>query len=197
MILSNVEIQRALDSGWLVIDPEPAPRQPDGNGEECPYQTTAVDLRLGDEIACFEQRPVSVDLAAGKFAKLVEAISERYTFPQDNPFTLKPNVFVLGQTFERIALPLPSEGSDEPCLSARIEGRSSYSRCGLLVHFTAPTIHAGYDGTIALEIINFGPHSIQLHKHSYICQLIVEQVAGRPFRNDSQFHGQMTSAGIT
>jgi deoxycytidine triphosphate deaminase len=49
MILSNVEIQRALDEGRLIIRPEPSPRQPPANGVgECPYNTTSVDLRLGD-----------------------------------------------------------------------------------------------------------------------------------------------------
>lgn len=51
MILSNKAIQTALDEGRLIIDPEPIPRQP--NGEECPYQTSAVDLRLGDELSLY------------------------------------------------------------------------------------------------------------------------------------------------
>jgi dCTP deaminase len=139
---------------------------------------------------------VTVDLTKGKFSALVDAISERYTFQQDNPYTLDPGIVVLGQTYERVTLPLSNGDSDGPCLSARIEGRSSFSRCGLLVHFTAPTIHAGFDGTITLEIMNFGPHSIQLRKHSYICQLIIEQVSGRPFRNDSQFQGQESATGV-
>ena len=73
--------------------------------------------------------------------------------------------------------------------------RSSYARCGLLVHFTAPTIHAGYSGTITLELINFGPFPILLYPGAPICQLIVEQVSGTPFRNDSQFQGQSRAGG--
>lgn len=51
MILSNAEVHRALDDGWLVLDPEPLPKMPDESGQECPYQTSAVDLRLGNEIS--------------------------------------------------------------------------------------------------------------------------------------------------
>ncbi|MBE3134952.1 MAG: hypothetical protein IMZ55_15910, partial [Acidobacteria bacterium] len=72
---------------------------------------------------------------------------------------------------------------------------SSYSRCGLLVHFTAPTIHAGFRGTITLELINLGPIPIMLHPDTPICQLIVEQVHGIPVRHDSQFQGQADVAG--
>jgi dCTP deaminase len=80
-------------------------------------------------------------------------------------------------------------------LAARIEGKSSYARCGLLVHFTAPTIHAGFKGTITLEIMNLGPYAISLRPQMPICQLIIEEVRGVPFRSDSQFQGQSQPAG--
>ena len=53
MILSNVEIQRALDERRLIIDPEPTPRTPTADFADCPYQTSAVDLRLASEISYF------------------------------------------------------------------------------------------------------------------------------------------------
>ena len=112
---------------------------------------------------------------------------------EDQPFVLEPNRFVLGRTQERVELPL----FDEPdkSLAARVEGKSSYARCGLLVHFTAPTIHAGFEGTITLEIINLGRYSISLHPCMPICQLIVEEVRGIPTRNDRQFQGQNETFG--
>jgi dCTP deaminase len=100
---------------------------------------------------------------------------------------------VLGKTLERVQLPLTPEG---PWLAARVEGRSSYARCGVLVHFTAPTILAGFDGTITLEIMNFGDCSVILRPETPICQLVLEQVSSRPFRNDSQFQGQNRPTGI-
>jgi len=63
------------------------------------------------------------------------------------------------------------------------------------VHFTAPTIHAGFTGTSTLELINLGPCSISLYPGTPICQLIVEEVAGVPFRNESQFQGQAAPGG--
>lgn len=193
MILSNVEIQTALDRRWLVITPEPSPRQTGATGDRCPFQTSAVDLRLGDEIAWIKDKlPISIDLSAGNLVELLSANSERRTLSDNEPFTLQPGMFVLGKTLERVKLPILPDG---PNLAARVEGRSSYARCGLLVHFTAPTIHSGFEGTITLEMMNFGKYPIALRKNAYICQLIIEEVKGIPFRNDSQFQGQTRTGG--
>lgn len=195
MILSNVGIHQALDAGWLKITPEPLPRQMSGEHAECPYQTSAVDLRLGDEIAWFKEGlAINIDLRRGGFAKLFGPNSESRKLTDEQPFILKSGHMVIGKTLERVELPSidPKEG---PCLAARVEGRSSYARCGLLVHFTAPTIHAGFSGTVTLELINLGPIPIALNPNAPICQLIVEQVSGLPFRNDSQFQGQAKASG--
>lgn len=192
MVLSNIGIQRALDKGSLVIQPEPSPRRPDASGE-CPYQTSAVDLTLGDEIAWIKDSlPITVDLRSGKFNNLFGNNCERRKLAPNEPYVLKPGHFVLGKTHERVELPIRDNG---PWLAARVEGRSSFARCGLLVHFTAPTIHSGFGGTITLEIMNFGRYSLALHAFTPICQLIVEQVDGKPFRNDSQFQGQAEPTG--
>lgn len=194
MILSNESIQAALDEGRLILDPEPSPRRFDSEDEEiCPYQTSSVDLRLGNEIGCFRDGlPINIDLRRGKFADLFGPNSDSRTIHPDLPFSLLPRKMVLARTLERIELPLLRKG---PCLAARVEGKSSYARCGLLVHFTAPTIHAGFKGTIALELINFGPFPIMLYPGAPICQLILERVDGVPFRNDSQFQGQLDPGG--
>lgn len=190
MILSNVSIQKAIDREWLVITPEPTPRQKTPNLPDCPYQTSALDLRLGDEIAYFRDGlAINIDLRRGTFADLFGPNSESRTISDDQPYSLKPHEMVLGKTLEKVELPIHND-PNVPCLAARIEGRSSYARCGLLVHFTAPTIHAGFSGTITLELINLGSIPILLYPKAPICQIIVEQVHGRPFRNDSQFQGQ-------
>lgn len=191
MILSNREIHAALDDGRLVILPEPTPRTPEG--EDCPYQTTAVDLRLGNEISYYKQGlPLNINLKRGGFARLFGPNSESVTLTEEQPFVLRPGHFVLGRTLETVELTLDGE----PCLAARVEGRSSYARCGLLVHFTAPTIHAGFKGSITLELLNLGPYDISLYPGSLICQLIVEEVKGQPFRNDSQFQEQKRAGGV-
>lgn len=108
-------------------------------------------------------------------------------------------MLVLGQTVERVTLPLPVEfglaAEGKPCLAARVEGKSSRARFGLLVHFTAPTIHAGWSGPITLEIMNLGPAPILLYPDLPICQLIVEEGAGSPSSNPSTFHGQVEPSG--
>jgi dCTP deaminase len=193
MILSNVEIQRALDEKRLIIDPEPLPRMPGGDAD-CPYQTSSVDLRLGNEIAYLKGKlPFDVNLSRGGFATFFGPHSSRQTITTEQPFVLKPGRLVLGKTLESIELPI---GADGDCLAARIEGKSSYARCGLLVHFTAPTIHSAYKGTIALELYNLGTVNISLYPGNPICQLILEIVKGVPFRNDSQFQGQSAPGGL-
>jgi len=194
MILSNVEIQRAIDEKRLFIDPEPLPRMPTGTaGVDCRYQTSSVDLGLGDEISYFKPgRALDINLSRGGFAELFGDNSVTIKMQHGQPFVLKPNQLVLGRTLEKVTLPIVADGHS---LAARVEGKSSYARCGLLVHFTAPTIHAGFSGSITLELINLGPCNISLYPGTPICQLIVEAVLGTPFRNDSQFHNQTRPGG--
>ncbi len=194
MILSNAEIQRALDEQRLILEPEPSPRRPPPRGGYCPYQTSAVDLRLGDEISSLRNElPLDINLVRGRFGDLFGPNSIQQQLTAEQPFVLKPGRLVLGRTHERVALPIRAK---HPPLAARLEGKSSYARCGLLVHFTAPTIHAGFSGTITLELCNLGPFPISLYPGAPICQLIIETVKGVPFRNDSQFQGQRAPGGV-
>jgi dCTP deaminase len=193
MVLSNSEIHVALDNGRVLIEPEPSPRFPTV-GVTCPYQTSSVDLCLGDEISFFrEGLPINIDLRKGGFASLFGPNSVITRITENQPFALKPGKLVLGRTLEKVTLSLPEDSSTP--LAARIEGKSSYARCGLLVHFTAPTIHAGWSGTITLELINFGPFDIMLYPGAPICQLIIEEVKGIPFSTLSQFQGQVRPGG--
>jgi dCTP deaminase len=194
MILSNSALFQALDEKRIIIDPEPAPRDPNDDPDlEWPYATTAVDLRMGDEVSWFNDGlAVNIDLRRGRFADLFGPNSSSRKISDDQPYSLMPGKLVLANTLERVELPIiPGRTS----LAARIEGRSSFARCGLLVHFTAPTIHAGFKGKITLELINLGPIPILLYPGAFICQLIVEEITGEPLRNDSQFQGQSRPGG--
>jgi len=194
MILSNVEIFKALDEGRLIIRPEPQPRLPTIGESHSPYDTHTVDLRLADEINVPKEGQITYDLTkSGRIAETIAGHSEKLTLTRLQPLALKPNRFVLGQTREWISLPFRK--GDETCLAARIEGKSSRARFGLLVHFTAPTVHPGYEGTLTLEMINLGPADILLVPDMYIAQLIVEEVKGCPIRNPSEFQGQTTAVG--
>src|SRR4051794_19108758 len=101
MILSNASILEALDKGWLKIDPEPEPRSKIEGGPKCPYQTSAVDLRLGSEIAYLKDGiPAHIDLRKGDFNKLFGPNSITHALTEEQPFVLMPNKFVLGKTLE-------------------------------------------------------------------------------------------------
>lgn len=199
MILSNTAIFEALAEGRLVITTEPGPR-PIVGGPPSPYGTSAVDLRLGPTLLIPDPGDnVIVDLRKGDVAKTLTRLSIQKTIDPEQGWRLDPNTFILGQTLEKVALPLPGEFKPEANgksgLAARVEGKSSRARFGLLIHFTAPTIHAGWEGPITLEIMNLGPAPIMLYPGMPICQLILEEVAGEPLTNPSQFQGQITPAG--
>lgn len=188
-------MQQAILDGRLIVDPVPKPLRPE-HGVNCPYQTSSLDLQLGDEISFIpEDRrlPLDVNLSRGRFVDLFNAYAETRKIYPDQPFVMQPGRFVLGKTREKIGFPILADS--EICLAGRIEGKSSYARCGLLIHFTAPTIHSGFLGTITLELANLGPAPIALYAGVPICQLIVEQVLGIPFRNDSQFQHQSKPGG--
>ncbi|HEY2323589.1 MAG TPA: dCTP deaminase [Thermoanaerobaculia bacterium] len=193
MILSNDGIQQAIDAGDLAITPEPSPRRPSENQPSCPYDTCSVNLRLGTHISIPKKgRPITLDLRRGRVGAFLSELYETIPLDPNGGYALQPNTFILGQTLERVHLPIREA---RPCYAARIEGRSSFARIGLLVHFTAPTIHAGFEGTIALEMINLAEYPISLFPGMEICQLIIEQVSTTPFANPSDFQSQSTPTG--
>lgn len=194
MILSNVEIHKALDEGRLIIDPQPMPRAPGMERDHCPYDTHSVDLTLASEVVVPESGQLSFDLSQpGSVAQTIENHSTSKTITREQPWNLKPNNFILAKTREKVSLPI--DKTSPTCLAARIEGKSSRARVGLLVHFTAPTVHPGFKGTLTLEMINLGPANILLSPGMAIAQLIVEEVKGCPIQNDSQFQGQTNPEG--
>jgi dCTP deaminase len=192
MILSNVEIHKAIDAGDIIITPDPTPRLPSLQNPKSPYDTTAVNLRLSNALSVCKDNPAAFDLRKSGIPQYLKDNYIQKTIDPDGGYTLQPNQLALGNTMETIELPI---NLGHKVYAARVEGRSSNARCGLLVHFTAPTIHAGFKGTITLEIINLGKMGIVLYPELEICQLIFEVVEGIPVRHDSQFQNQTTPAG--
>jgi dCTP deaminase len=201
MILSNVAIYEALDAGRIKLDPEPSPRYLQA-GQDSPYDTHSVDVRLGKFLSVPRRGPYTFDLHQPKgqegldFSRFLASNSDQVQIPASG-HPLAPNQFVLGQTVERLSLPIdtPANRVLKRCLAARIEGKSSRARTGLLVHFTAPTIHPGFSGTITLEIINLGPVPFVLREGMAIGQLIFEEVEGLPISKEGQFQGQSRPEG--
>jgi dCTP deaminase len=171
-----------------------------------PFNTSAVDLRLGPEILIPKAGPAAFDLRQSGIKDFLTANSEKITITKDQPYSLKRGDFVLGKTMELVDFPLPTtpkarrgamkgQKANGVFYSARVEGRSSLARCGILIHFTAPTIHADFSGTITLEITNLGPLNFLLYPGMFVCQLIIEEVKGLPYPGNNQFKGQTTPAG--
>jgi dCTP deaminase len=193
MVLSDVGIKRAIASGALEIDPPPSDEQ---------YQSSAVNIYLGDQFRIwdpsrFRTRGIRIDLNLAD--QSFQDIANQYAIdaPRESdrsvvlpPFAVEPTV-LLCSTRERIHL------KRESALCARVEGRSSFARIGLAVHLTAPTIHAGYNGPITLEVVNHGRFYLRFVPNStMICQFIIEQLDGPATGVASAtFQGQTTPVG--
>lgn len=190
MILSNVAIAEALDDGRLVVEPPPKDRTA---GSESQFNTSSLDLLLSPDISVPKAgMSIAVDPSRGSLTETLSTLYESHVLG-DAGFALEPGQFILARTVERVTFPILD--GNRGSLAARVEGRSSLARLGLLVHFTAPTIHAGFSGTITLEMINLGPSPVVLKPYMRICQLIIEEVSGIPYRSDSRFQGQGTPTG--
>ncbi len=194
MILSNDAIHKAIDEGRLIIRPEPQPRIKGVGVKYCPYDAHTVDLRLGNEITIPKSGTFSYDFTnTGDIAGHIGRNCEKRKLVADQPFHLERGRFVLAATLEHIEFPIDK---GPPYLAGRIEGKSSRARCGLLVHFTAPTVHPEWAGPLTLEIINLCEIPFLLFPGMPIAQLIVEQVVGTIHSNLSQFQGQNTPEGL-
>lgn len=170
MILCDSEIRAALKYGQIIIDPMPSPDD---------FTTTAVDLRLGDtDFKRWRKTGPGVSLIIDPSQKgfYRDAIAFLEDVPRqiDGSVVIGPDEFLLALTRERVELPERSR------VAARVEGKSSLARIGLVVHLTAPTIHSGFKGNITLEIKNHGYLPIKLRPGMPICQLIFESVFGTP-----------------
>jgi dCTP deaminase len=149
VILSDRSIREAVTSGRIVLDPfEPTNVQP-----------SSVDIRLDRYFRVFRnhtQRVIDVKENQEDLTELVE-------IAEGDCFILHPGEFVLGATAERIGL-----AND---LVARIEGKSSLGRLGLLIHSTAGFIDPGFDGHITLELANVANLPITLYPGMRIGQV--------------------------
>lgn len=171
MVLTDREIQAALECDHIKIVPLPAVDA---------YSSTSVDLTLSKFIRCWKGDPIKgveqvvCPSAEGyNFNDVLKNLSDQKELDAEG-YVIKPQEFVLGWTAETIELPTSSR------IAARVEGKSSLARLGIGIHITAPTIHAGFPGSIQLEICNHGIMRIKLVPGMRVCQLIFEQTLGTP-----------------
>jgi dCTP deaminase len=161
-VLSDGTIRRLVDDGRIRIEPwDPAMVQP-----------ASVDLKLGTSFRVFHNhRLPAIDLAQPP-----SGVTEHVQIDEDANFVIHPGEFVLGTTVEWVELP------DD--IVARIEGKSSLGRLGLIVHATAGFVDPGFSGTLTLEITNLTRVPIVLWPGKPIAQLsfmALDQAAERPY----------------
>ena len=174
MVLSDRTIRRLLEEGQIRIDPY----------DESLVQPSSVDVRVDRYFRVFHNARypyIDVKQPQDELTELVEIGDEQ-------PFILHPGEFVLGSTLERLQLP------DD--LVARLEGKTSLGRLGLLIHSTAGFVDPGWDGHVTLELSNVANLPITIYYGMKIGQLSFVQLtepAERPYGADalgSKYQGQ-------
>jgi len=174
VILSDRSIREELNAGRIVIDPL---------DESC-IQPSSVDLHIDRYFRVFRNHTMGyIDVKQD-----MEELTELVEIKDDDVFILHPGEFVLGSTSERVALP------DD--LVARLEGKSSLGRLGLLIHSTAGFVDAGWDGHLTLELSNVANLPITLYpgmKIGQISFLRMTTAAEQPYGSKgvgSKYQGQ-------
>ena len=174
MVLSDNTIRSEIDGGRIVIDPfDPGLIQP-----------SSVDVRVDNRFRVFQNsRYPYIDVR-----QPMEDLTELVEVDGDEPFILHPGEFVLGQTLERVTLP-----ND---LVARLEGKSSLGRLGLLIHSTAGFVDSGFSGNLTLELSNVANLPITIYHRMPIGQLSfmrMDAPVDRPYGSSetgSKYQGQ-------
>ncbi len=155
MILSDRDIRAEIAAGRIVIDPYiPEAVQP-----------SSVDLHLDRRFRVFRNsRYPYIDVRTDQ-----PELTELVEISGDEPFILHPGEFVLGSTYERVELP-----ND---LVARLEGKSSLGRLGLLIHSTAGYVDPGWEGNLTLELSNVANLPITLYDGMKIGQISFQRLS--------------------
>lgn len=155
MLLSDSDIRQHINSGHIGIDPL----------DKAMIQPSSYDVCLDSSFRIFENHGhthIDPRIEQRNLATL-------FRVADDEAYVLHPGEFVLGSTVETVAMP------DD--LAARLEGKSSLGRLGLVVHSTAGFIDPGFEGTITLELSNINTLPIKLWPGMAIGQLCFFQLS--------------------
>ena len=156
VVLSDRTIRAEIASGRIEIDPY----------DDSRVQPSSVDLRVDRKFRVFHNaRHPYIDVR-----QPMEDLTELVEAEGDRPFILHPGEFVLGQTLERVSLP------DD--LVARLEGKSSLGRLGLLIHSTAGFVDSGFSGNLTLELSNVANLPITIYYGMPIGQISFMRMDG-------------------
>ncbi|HWC22081.1 MAG TPA: dCTP deaminase [Flexivirga sp.] len=155
MLLSDRDIRAQIDAGRVRLDPY----------DETMIQPSSIDIRMDRFFRLFDNHKYPfIDPAAeqDELTRLIET-------EEGEPFVLHPGEFVLGSTYEQVTLP------DD--VAARVEGKSSLGRLGLLTHATAGFVDPGFSGHVTLELSNVATLPIKLWPGMKIGQLCFFQLS--------------------
>jgi dCTP deaminase len=156
MVLSDRTIREEIEAGRLAFEPYDAAM----------VQPSSVDVRVDRKFRVFHNgRYPFIDVR-----QPMDDLTELVEIGDEEPFILHPGEFVLGQTLERVRLP------DD--LVARLEGKSSLGRLGLLIHSTAGFVDAGFEGNLTLELSNVANLPITIYHRMPIGQISFMRMDG-------------------
>jgi deoxycytidine triphosphate deaminase len=195
MFLSDRDLRWAIAQGDLIVTESP--------GKPCLIGPTSIDLRLdsadqakvwdieafkkhnkkhghGDvpelHIGSFDYKAFAGDFQKPPVVVKPGTTTEELVFRRGDEIIVRPRGFVLWQTKEKVGT--PEEGSRYICF---VDGKSTKARTGVVVHMTAPTIHAAWGAwNVTLEIGNFGPFDIVLQEDDVIAQITVAMISSVP-----------------
>ena len=155
-VLSDKDIKKAIKSGKIQIK--------DFVDEN--ISCASIDLRLGNEFRVFKHTELThIDVKNCNHADLMELV----TLNSDKPFIIHPGQLVLGITMEYVKMPAD--------LIARLDGRSSLGRLGIVIHSTAGTVDPGFEGRLTLEISNISNVPVCLWSGIRVCRLTFEEMS--------------------
>jgi dCTP deaminase len=159
MVLSDVDIKKAISSKRIIIKPVPDLSTQLGS--------CSIDLRLGNTFRIFDYSKYPyIDPAKKDFSNEITKVIKVAKYGE---FIMQPGEFVLAVTLESVKIP--------PDLMGRLEGRSSLGRLGLVVHSTASIFDPGWDGNPVLELGNLGRMAIKLTVGMRICAMTFEELS--------------------
>ena len=174
MLLSDRDIRAELDQQRIRLEPD----------DRAMIQPSSVDVRLDRAFRLFDNHKYPFIDPAEEQPDLTRLIE----VGTDEPFVLHPGEFVLGATFELVTLPTD--------IAARLEGKSSLGRLGLLTHSTAGFIDPGFSGHVTLELSNAATLPIKLWpgmKIGQLCFFRLSSAAENPYGStqySSRYQGQ-------
>lgn len=161
MILSDIDIKKAISIGKIKISPKP--------DYDTQLGPCSLDLKLGDTFKIFNHSSFAFIDPKVKYDD--KQLMTEIKVQEGDFFIIQPSDFVLAVTEENFEI------ADD--LMARIEGRSSLGRMGIIIHSTAAVFNPGWRGKAVMEVGNLGRMPVKLYPGMRICALVFEQLTSK------------------